>query len=187
MKLPSITTVSLVLLASEILLLVTRRSRAQSSGKDRFTLPLLWLVITLSIFGGFFCRAALPQFQLPHPTFFYVVGLILFVLGIVIRWVAIIQLGRFFTVNVAIAKDHELITTGLYRYLRHPSYSGTFLIFLGFGLCLLNWISLAILFIPITCAFLWRMRIEESALKEAFGERYQEYARSTARVVPLVY
>ena len=187
MKLPSLATISVVFLVSEIALLVSRHSRAQSKGKDRLTLPLLWLVITLSIFAGFYCRAAFPQFRLPHRSFFYLAGLLLFAFGLIIRWLAIIQLGRFFTVNVAIAEDHELVTTGLYRYVRHPSYSGTLLTFLGFGLCLLNWLSLVVIFVPVTIAFLWRMRIEEMALREAFGPGYQKYAAATARIVPLIY
>jgi len=187
MKLPSLTTVSLVFLVSEIALVISRHSRTQGRGKDRFTLPLLWLVITLSIFAGFYCRAAFPQFRLPHPTLFYLAGLLLFVIGLVIRWIAIIQLGRFFTVNVAIAKDHQLVTTGLYRYLRHPSYSGTLLTFFGFGLCLLNWLSLAVLYLPIGIAFLWRMHVEEKALMEAFGDRYRAYVGSTARLLPRLF
>jgi protein-S-isoprenylcysteine O-methyltransferase Ste14 len=187
MKLPSFTTLSAVLLASEVALALSKRSKSRATGKDRFTLPLLWTVIGISIFAAFFLRGAFPQGKLPHPHTFYVVGLILFVLGLIIRWVAIIYLGRFFTVNVAIAKDHELITSGPYRYVRHPSYTGTLLIFLGFGLCMLNIFSLAAVFLPIAAAFLWRMRVEEEALKGAFGKRYQTYAASTARLVPLIY
>ena len=124
---------------------------------------------------------------MPHPQIFYVIGLILFVLGLIIRWIAIIHLGRFFTVNVAIADDHQLITTGPYRYVRHPSYTGTLLVFLGFGLCMLNIFSLAAVFLPITAAFLWRMHVEEVALKQAFGDRYHTYTATTPRLIPLVY
>ena len=187
MKLPSFTTLSALLLASEVALAAAKRSKSRASGKDRLTLPLLWTVIGLSIFAGFFLRAAFPQGRLTHPQIFYVIGLILFVLGLIVRWVAIIHLGRFFTVNVAIAEDHQLITTGPYRYVRHPSYTGTLLIFLGFGLCTLNLFSLAAIVLPITAAFLWRMHIEETALREAFGERYREYTVATARIVPWLY
>ena len=187
MKLPGFTTLSALLLASEIALAVARRSKSQAKGKDRLTLPLLWTVIGLSIFAGLFLRVALPQGRLPHPQIVYVIGLSLFLLGLIIRWIAIIHLGRFFTVNVAIADDHELITTGPYRYVRHPSYTGTLLIFLGFGLCTLNIFSLAAIFLPITAAFLWRMHVEEAALKQAFGDRYQTYATTTSRLIPLVF
>lgn len=187
MRPPSITILSWVLLASEIALVFTKRSKSSIAGKDRLTLLLLWAVIGGSIFAGFFLRAAFPQGRLPHPQAFYVAGLILFVLGLMVRWIAIIHLGRFFTVNVAIATDHQLITAGLYRYVRHPSYTGTLLIFLGFGLCMLNIFSLAAVFLPILTAFLWRMHVEEEVLEEAFGERYLIYAARTRRLIPLIY
>ena len=104
-----------------------------------------------------------------------------------VRWVAITHLGRFFTVNVAIAEDHKLITTGPYRYVRHPSYTGLSLIFLGFGLCMLNILSLAAVFLPISVAFIWRMHVEEAALREVFGESYHTYATRTRRIIPFVY
>ncbi len=191
MKLPGFATLSALLLASEIALSLAKRSKLPgsrgASGKDRWTLPLLWTVICSAIVTGFFLRGALPQGRLPHPQTFYVMGLVLFIAGLIIRWIAIIHLGRFFTVNVAIAEDHQLITTGPYRYVRHPSYTGTLLIFLGFGLCTLNVYSLAAIFLPITAAFLWRMYVEEAALKQAFGEHYQAYATTTPRLLPLVY
>ncbi len=187
MKLPSFTTLSALLLASEIALALAKRSKVASGGKDRSTLLLLWLVICGSVFAGIFLRGNLSQGALPHPRFFYIIGLLLFVLGLIIRWVAIIHLGRFFTVNVAIAHDHELITTGPYRYVRHPSYTGTLLMFFGFGLSMLNLYSLAALFLPIATAFLWRMHVEETALAEAFGHRYRDYAARTRRVIPFLY
>jgi len=187
MKLPSITMLSVVMLASEISLVFAKRSKTRSQGKDRLTLPLLWIVITSSIFAGFFCRAAFPQGRLPHPLVFYVTGLVLLVAGLIVRWIAIIHLGRFFTVNVAIAKDHKLITSGPYRFLRHPSYSGTLLMFLGFGLCMLNILALAAVIVPITTAFLWRIQVEEAALSEVFGDSYRVYRATTARIIPWLY
>lgn len=187
MKLPTFTTLSAVLLASEVALALAKRSKSRATAKDRFTLPLLWMVIGASIFAGLFLRAAFPHGRLPHAQAFYVIGLVLFVLGLIVRWVAIIHLGRFFTVNVAIAEDHRLITTGPYRFVRHPSYTGTLLVFLGFGLCMLNIFSLAAVFLPIAAAFLWRMHVEEEALRGAFAERYRSYAAKTWRLIPWLY
>ena len=187
MKLPSLNVLSAALLASELALALARRSKIRSTGKDRLTLPLLWTIILLSIWAGFYLRAVFPQGQLPHRLTVYLIGLILFLLGLVIRWISIIHLGRFFTVNVAIAEDHQLIITGPYRFVRHPSYTGSLLIFLGYGLCMLNIFSLAAVFLPVAAAFLWRMHVEETALREAFGERYRDYATRTRRLIPLVY
>jgi protein-S-isoprenylcysteine O-methyltransferase len=187
MKLPSVNLLSAILLASELVLALARRSKTRSTGKDRFTLPVLWTIIFLSIWAGFYLRTAFPQGQLPYRVTVYLIGLILFALGLVIRWVAIIHLGRFFTVNVAIAEDHRLITTGPYRFVRHPSYTGSLFIFLGYGLCMLNIFSLATVFLPVSVAFLWRMHVEEAALRGAFGKRYLTYAASTARIVPWLF
>lgn len=188
MTLPSLTILSAVLLASELALALGKRAGAKASaGKDRRSLGLLWLVIGLSIWAGFLLKGRLPAGRMSFPLPCYLVGLALFLLGLIVRWTAIMHLGRFFTVNVAIAEDHRLITTGPYRYVRHPSYAGSLLIFLGFGLCTLNYYSLAVIFLPVCVAFLWRIRVEEEALRGAFGERYDSYARSTGAVLPRLH
>ena len=92
-----------------------------------------------------------------------------------------------FTVNVAIAADHQLIDTGPYRWLRHPAYTGALLAFLGLGLCSQNWASLALIVIGTTAAFSYRMHVEELALTGAFGERYRQYMQRTWRLVPGLY
>lgn len=188
MTLPSLTSLSAVLFASEVALAIWKRAGAKASaGKDRRSLVLLWLVIGLSLGAGFVLRARMPAGRMPFPLPCYLAGLALFLVGLVIRWAAIIHLGRFFTVNVAIAEDHRLITTGPYRYVRHPSYSGSLLIFLGLGLCTLNFYALVAIFLPICAAFLWRIRVEEQALRAAFGDRYKSYAANTRRIIPWVY
>ncbi len=185
MFLPNIAVLSGLLVGSELALALAKRSR--SGEKDRLTLPLLWLVIGSSIWLAFELRARLPQGTMPYPLFCYLIGLCLFTAGLILRWWAIVYLGRFFTVNVAIAEDHQLIMTGPYRYVRHPSYSGSLLIFLGFAFCFQNLFSLLALLIPITAAFLWRIHVEETALRANFGERYAQYARETYRVIPFIY
>jgi len=90
-------------------------------------------------------------------------------------------------VNVAIAADHRLIDTGPYRYLRHPSYTGALLAFLGLGLCMGNWASMLVMIVPIFLVFLRRMNVEEAALLKGLGEPYREYMLRTKRLVPGLY
>ena len=66
-------------------------------------------------------------------------AVVLFVAGLILRWWAIITLGRFFTVDVTIEKDHELIQRGPFRVVRHPSYTGVLLAFVGVALSFRNW------------------------------------------------
>jgi protein-S-isoprenylcysteine O-methyltransferase len=117
----------------------------------------------------------------------YFIGVSLFIGGIILRWYSIWKLGHFFTVDVAIAHQHQLIDSGPYRFVRHPAYTGALVAFLGFGLCLGNWLSILCLVGPITAAFLWRIRVEEGALIDALGDDYRAYMRRTARLLPFVY
>ena len=114
-------------------------------------------------------------------------GTVIFALGVVLRWWAIIHLGRFFTVDVALAADHRVIDTGPYRLMRHPSYTGLLLMYVGFALTLDNLIALPVVLIPVMLSLLQRMRIEETALLGALGENYAAYCRRTKRLVPMVY
>ena len=116
-----------------------------------------------------------------------VAGLGLMAAGIAIRSIAIHQLGRFHTPNVAIRADHHLLQTGLYSIVRHPSYLGALLAFLGFGLALDNVLSLALIVVVTPCLYLYRIREEDAVLLAAFGEPYRDYCARTKRLVPWVY
>jgi len=114
-------------------------------------------------------------------------GLTLLISGIVIRWLAIRTLGKYFTLSVTIKSDHRLIKTGLYKHLRHPAYTGALLAHLGLGLSFSNWFSLALSTIPYFVAALYRMRVEEQAMTEAFGSEYVDYSRTAKRLIPKLY
>ena len=178
----------LIYLVSEILLTLTRRSRSKTGTKqDRSTLGMIWLVIAVSIAAGVFVAQNLSAAALPYGPMFASAGVVLFVAGLLLRWWAIITLGRFFTVDVTIENDHELVERGPFRIVRHPSYTGVLLAFVGFGLSLRNWAALLVILLPIGAAFICRMNVEEEALSRALGPRYAEYMKRTKRLVPFIY
>ena len=178
----------LVYLISELLLTVTRRSRSRTGTKqDRSTLRVLWMVIMVSVAAGVYVAGNWREAALPHGQVFAVAGVAMFVVGLVLRWWAIITLGRFFTVDVTIQKDHELVERGPFRLVRHPSYTGVLLAFVGFALSLRNWAALVVILVPIFVAFVRRMNVEEEALSQALGSRYTEYMARTKRLMPGVY
>ena len=115
------------------------------------------------------------------------VGVALLVAGVAVRWSAIRALGKFFTGTVLIREDHRLLRAGLYRHVRHPAYTGSLVAHLGLGLSFSNWYSLALSFVPYAAAAAYRIRVEERALAEAFGEEYADYARTTKRLVPKLF
>jgi len=114
-------------------------------------------------------------------------GLALLVAGVAIRWGAIYTLGKFFTGVVLIREDHRLLRTGLYRHVRHPAYTGALVAHLGLGLSFSNWYSLGFSLLPYAVAASYRIRVEERALREAFGEEYEAHARATKRLIPKIY
>ena len=174
--------VTAIWVASELAVAVVKRARAESSRKDRGSLYLVWGAIIVSIYLATTISISARNARIPFDTFW--IGIALIVAGIVIRAIAIATLWRYFTVNVAIARDHELIDRGLYKFIRHPSYTGSLLSFIGLGLALQNWISLALITIAIVAAFAYRVRVEEGALVEHFGDRYRDYMKRTKRFVP---
>ena len=111
----------------------------------------------------------------------------LLILGLAIRWTAILTLGTRFSTNVAIHAAQTLRTTGPYRWVRHPSYTGMLVIFAAIGLYERNWISLAVVLVLPTAALLYRIHVEEMALTEAFGKQYLEYSEVTKRLLPGIY
>jgi protein-S-isoprenylcysteine O-methyltransferase Ste14 len=113
-------------------------------------------------------------------------GLALFVIGSVLRVGAVFVLGSRFSGLVAIQEGHELVTVGLYRVIRHPSYLGLLLGLFGWDLIFRSGIGLlvSLLFLPPLVA---RMNSEEALLESEFGGRYAEYRRRTWRLVPFLY
>src|SRR5712691_8636750 len=114
-------------------------------------------------------------------------GLALLILGIIIRWTAIRDLGSYFTSTVRIKDNHRLIRTGIYEHLRHPAYTGALVAHVGLGLAFANWCSLALSSIPFFVAAIYRMQVEEQVLVAEFGQEYLEYARHTKRLIPGIY
>jgi protein-S-isoprenylcysteine O-methyltransferase Ste14 len=114
-------------------------------------------------------------------------GLLMLTIGIAIRWAAILQLGRFFNSTVTIHKDHQIIRHGLYRFVRHPAYTGALIAHAGLGLAFGSWVSLSMSTLPFLFAALYRIKVEEQALSESFGDAYLLYQQRTARLIPKLY
>ncbi len=165
-------------------------NNSDQKGKDKSSLSLLWIVIISSISLSIFVSYVhFEDFSLMITTQNWIIylGLIVLFIGIFTRFLIIKSLGKYFTVDVTIRQDHKIKKDGVYSLLRHPSYSASLLTFLGLGLFLDNWISLIIAFIPPFLAFLYRIKIEEKALIEQFGQDYIDYKKQTKKLIPFIY
>jgi protein-S-isoprenylcysteine O-methyltransferase len=187
MRLPNPLLLGVLYGLSELYLAFTRHSRKQAVSRDHRSLFLLWTVIAVSLWLGIQMVWLFPKATVPYPRGFYFLGFILFLAGLALRWYSIGYLGRFFTVDVSISAEHKLVDSGPYHYVRHPTYTGALLAFVGLGFCFGNWLTILFLTVPIIGAFLWRIWIEERALTETLGEDYRAYMRRTKRLIPGVY
>ena len=163
-------------------------SRKAAAVQDRGSLGILiglqWLGLALNfLFAWWFQEAAISW----QPTALFLLGVIFMLLGVALRWYAIWTLGRYFTRDVAVSGDQQVVQRGPYRAIRHPAYSGTLLTMLGVGLAMTNWASLASLLICVFLGHLYRVWVEEQALIQTIGQPYIEYMRRTRRFIPLVF
>lgn len=107
--------------------------------------------------------------------------------GIALRLWSFRTLGRYFTFVIQTSTDQPVITTGPYRFVRHPSYAGILLIVVGAGFFIGNWLSLLGLTVAVVTGSVFRIRVEEQVLLQALGDDYRTYAAGHKRLVPFVW
>jgi protein-S-isoprenylcysteine O-methyltransferase Ste14 len=96
-------------------------------------------------------------------------------------------LNQHYTYTVTKTENHELIETGLYRYIRHPGYLGFLMVFLGISVALSNWLSIVLMMAPLMVGIMNRIRIEEIFLIEQMGDKYLTYQKQTKKLIPKIY
>lgn len=164
------------------------RHRAADRSRDGGTLAKLVLVIGGGVGVALLVSAWSPGRVPPpwQPALLWC-GCALMLAGMLFRWWAVHVLARHFTVDVAIAADHELVRRGPYRYLRHPSYTGLLATFAGFLCALGSWLAPLVVVVPLWLALRQRIRVEEAALSAAFPLDWPAYARATRRLLPGIW
>lgn len=123
---------------------------------------------------------------LPRGPAWLGLGTALVAAGLLFSVTARLQLGRNWSATVTLKQDHTLTRGGPYRIVRHPIYTGILLAVLGTAVADGEWRGLLAL-AAVLVAFLWKLRIEERFMLEAFGEEYARYRRDVpAALVPWV-
>lgn len=179
--------IGLLWIISESCIGATKNANSDSANiKDKGSVRLLNVITYSALLLAFWINTLkLPRFAKSDEIISWF-GLFIIIFGLTLRWCAILKLKKYFTVNVAILHDHQLLTSGVYRYIRHPAYLGVIVAFGGMGLALGSYLAMAVLVVPVTLAFLWRIRIEERVLLAAFPESYRSYQRKSWCLIPLV-
>jgi protein-S-isoprenylcysteine O-methyltransferase Ste14 len=174
-------------LACWALLEVGLRVRDAMQGKggrnhDRGTRVLIAISLGSAIGAAFVATSVAPSLGIPVAV--RVFGVIVMWLGLAIRVWAVAALGGAFRTTVEVDPDQAVVTTGPYKWMRHPSYAGLLLILAGFGLAIGNWLSAAACLLLPLPALVWRIGVEEAELSRVLGDAYRAYQTSTARLIP---
>lgn len=111
-------------------------------------------------------------------------GVVVLLTGVGGRWWSHRTLGRSHEAVVTIQSDHQLVTDGPYRWVRHPMYAASALALVGVGLALGTLPGFVLVFGGTLPAMIRRIRVEERALEGAMGERYRSFATARSRLVP---
>jgi protein-S-isoprenylcysteine O-methyltransferase Ste14 len=172
----------------EMLLLRRTPRGANAPAEDAGSLRVLTVAFGLAMFSAFLIASRVRDTRLPGPpSLWLLLGLVVMVAGSLLRRHCFRVLGAFFTGTVTIQKDHRVIDSGAYRFVRHPSYTAALLIVLGVALSLGNWLGVVVSFAFAFAGYAYRAQVEERALLQALGEPYARFMAARKRFFPLLY
>jgi protein-S-isoprenylcysteine O-methyltransferase Ste14 len=156
------------------------RERLQGRGsasRDRATRLLIAVTI-----GSAVTVAVVTEPRFPGAA--RAAGLLAMWLGLATRAWAVAALGAAFRTTVEVDRGQAVVSTGPYRWVRHPSYSGLLLIVAGAGLGAGDWLALAVFLVLPLPALLWRIHVEEAELTSVLGDPYRAYQARSRRLIP---
>jgi protein-S-isoprenylcysteine O-methyltransferase Ste14 len=173
----------LTLAASAARIIEIRRKREIIHGKVRenFTFRLFVLVGAIMTYGS------IAEYVIRGGGFSWiamVAGLVCSVASFKLRWSAISALGKFWSLHVEIRENHQLVQSGPFRLVRHPTYLSMDLEVASFPLFCSAWFMLILIPIAYIPALILRLRLEEPAMVEKFGDAYRDYQRRVPMLFP---
>lgn len=163
-----------------------QRSAAHARKHDRGSSIVLYAGVFIGVTLAFTLSTVSFSAITDARAVIFWLGVALMALGALFRWYAIRVLGKFFSRDVAVSAEQVVVERGPYRYIRHPSYTGSLISFLGLGLALGNWLSIAAVMGCVIAGYAYRVRVEERALAEELGQPYVNYMQRTRRFIPFV-
>ena len=113
-------------------------------------------------------------------------GVIMVIPGFVLMQVAEKYLDKQFSIDVKLQEDHQLITTGPYKLIRHPRYLGIIIFFVGISLTFLSGLALVIAGL-LAYVLIWRIIVEEKLLQKEFDGDWETYKKKTWYIIPFIF
>jgi protein-S-isoprenylcysteine O-methyltransferase Ste14 len=176
----------IVMVIAQIVIRYPYRSGVKHGQTDRQEQVLLALFalgsLILPLVYIFTSWLSFADYDLPTGVVF--VGIIVAIAGLWLFWRAHADLGRNWSQTLDIHDDHQLVTQGVYKYIRHPMYAAGWLFALAAAFLLSNWIAGLAGLVTFGLLYFLRVPREEQMLLQEFGEPYQRYLSETGRVIP---
>lgn len=122
---------------------------------------------------------------LPFSTVIGILSVVLAVGGLIIAIMARRTLAQNWSASVTFKKEHDLITSGVYKYMRHPIYTGVLLIFIGSAL-LIGTIGALIGFIILFVTLWLKLQQEEKLMTKHFPKEYNTYKKKVKALIPFI-
>ncbi len=164
---------------------VSGSETVQNKSRDKFSVLLILCFslgsIIIAVIDWAYLKLTLTSGYLS------IIGLILIIFGILLRFWSIQVLGKFFTATVQIKEDHVLIIKGPYSIVRHPSYLGAWLTITGATVYFGSYIAFIVAVMGMGISYYIRINLEEKALIEMFGEQYKNYQQRVKGIIPFIW
>jgi len=158
----------------------------RDKNSDRFSILVILISSSVSVVASVVEWAYVNDAR-EYSLWITLVGACLLIVGISIRVWAIQTLGKHFTATVMLTEGHQLVRSGPYQWVRHPSYLGAFMAIIGCPVFLnAPWATL-IAAVSMTIAYYLRIGVEEEMLSAYFGTQYQDYMKHTKRIIPFIW
>lgn len=147
---------------------------------------LLYYLVSLGLVPIFIYlfTSWIDTFHLPFPAWVRWSGAVIILTGDLLFVWSHRALGRNWSPILEIRKGHTLVTSGPYKFIRHPMYAAIFIIGTGISLLSSNWMVALSYMLPVICMYLIRISDEEKMMIEKFGDQYRKYMRNTNRLIP---
>ncbi|RVW06147.1 methyltransferase family protein [Rhodococcus spongiicola] len=165
---------------------IGRTHPSSGSARDLRTGVVVGLGLATAYLGGAAVSVLSSKTVISDDAWWYFwAGLTVALVGQALRLRAVHELGASFTFWVQTVPGQRVVDTGLYRRIRHPSYTGALVCAFGFTVAYTNWLS-PLTVLALAAAYVVRISYEERVLMEGLGEPYRQYMRRTKRLVPFV-
>lgn len=116
-----------------------------------------------------------------------IAGFLVYLLYAIIRYQAMITLGKYYNLRVSIYEEHSLVTHGIYQKIRHPFYSTALLSVIAISLIFSSWGALVLSLVAVVPSIIYRINVEEEFMLKHFGDEYQQYMAKTKRLIPGIW